>query len=90
MGIEDMRRDPAMDFEPVRRGDAQVKPQSDDAENLIERGLVLGGGIVLQPVLEWRRIESLPCRRTADDEWDVEFGLIGIVEPVEPGKLFFR
>ena len=52
MSVENVRREMPVHGKLVGRVDALIEPQRDDAENLCQRGLLLGAHIVAQAPLE--------------------------------------
>ena len=88
VGVKHVGRKPAVHLELVGRADVLVEPQRGDAENLIQRSVVLRRRVVLEPPRELAQDRFLAVAADADDEGDAEFGVIGVVEAVEGGELF--
>src|SRR6202023_4095100 len=90
VSVEHMGRETAMNAETIRRRNTLIESERDDAENLGQRRVAFGRGVVAKAVLELAQDRSLAVPAHADDEGHAELFAIGIVEPVERGEFVRR
>src|SRR6516164_10658825 len=87
MRIKDMGGEVAVHLEALGGLYPRVEPQRRDLEDFCQRGLLLAGRIIMQPMPELAQDGILAVSPHTDDEWEREFFPIGFVQSMKVREL---